>query len=216
MGEPALSRGDRWRSRPAPTDYRYWGLATPAGFDAFLPAQYRDAIQRWVPFRTNRLFDVDLANEEMLRALGVRYVLVRSGSAAAPRLAADRNFRLAGARDVFCRVYEYRHARPPYRWESEQGSTAEPVAWVPERREFQVLSERGGRFVLVEQFFPGWQASVDGRPVAIERWGGAFQAIAIPGGEHRVCFEFRPRSWRIGLGISLLAAVALAFIALGG
>ncbi len=38
------------RGGPNSTDYRLWGLATPLGFDPFLPLVYRQFIERWVPF----------------------------------------------------------------------------------------------------------------------------------------------------------------------
>jgi len=118
---------------PAPTDYRLWGLATPEGFDPFLPEQYKAVIQHWVPFRTNRLFDTDLKNEDMLQALGVRYVLVHDGESHEAFLAASPDFRLVGRKEIFCRVYEYLHARPPYRWEDKTNGTVQPVAWNPEQ-----------------------------------------------------------------------------------
>lgn len=199
---------------PPPTDYRMWGLATPEGFDPFLPVQYKQLIQHWVPFSTNRLFDTDLKNEDMLQELGVRYVLVHDGESHEAFLAASPNFRLVGRKEIWCRVYEYLHARPPYRWEEETNGTVQPVAWNPEQRDFLVRADRGGRFVLVEQFYPGWTAVVDGHPAGIERWGGAFQAIPVPAGEHRITFEFRPMSLRIGAAISLLAGVGLLLLML--
>jgi hypothetical protein len=122
------------------------------------------------------------------------------------------NFRLVGRKKVWCRVYEYLHARPPYRWEDERNGTIQPVAWRPEQPDFLVRADCGGRFVLVEQFYPGWIAAVDGHPVGIERWGGAFQAIPVPAGDHRITFEFRPRSLRIGAAISLFAGVGLLLL----
>jgi len=199
---------------PPPTDYRMWGLATPEGFDPFLPVQYKQLIQHWVPFSTNRLFDTDLKNEDMLQELGVRYVLVHDGESHEAFLAASPNFRLVGRKEIWCRVYEYLHARPPYRWEEETNGTVQPVAWNPEQRDFLVRADRGGRFVLVEQFYPGWVATVDGHPAGIERWGGAFQAISVPAGEHRITFEYRPMSLRIGAAISLLAGVGLLLLML--
>ena len=67
----------------------------------------------------------------------------------------------------------YGNAKPPYGWGDGSGE-ARPTAWMPENRAFQVRSDRGGRFFLIEQFFPGWRATVDGRPSGIERWKGAF------------------------------------------
>ena len=194
---------------PHPVDYRMWGLATPEGFDPFLSVQYRQTIQHWVPFRSNRLFFIDDRNQNMIQTLGVRYVLVRDDSDHDRFLAASPDFRRIGRKDVYCHVYEYLHAKPPFHWEDERSGAAEPVAWLPERREFLVLSGRGGRFVLVEQLFPGWRAMVDGHPVRIERWGGAFQAIQVTPGTHRVQFEFRPVSIPVGAAVNLLAVAGL-------
>jgi hypothetical protein len=198
---------------PSPTDFRVSGLATPQGFDPFLPAQYKETIQHWVPFQTNRVFFPDLRNENMLQTLGVRYLLVRDGSPDDAALAASPHFRRLGRKNIFCHVYDYLRARPPFYWEDQRaGGTAEPTAWLPELREFNVQSERGGRFVFVEQYFPGWTAAVDGNPVRIERWGGAFQAIAVPAGEHRLRFEFNSPGFAIGVSALAGAAVLLALV----
>jgi hypothetical protein len=193
---------------PHSTDLRMWGLATPQGFDPFLPEQYRKAIEHWVPFRTNRLFDMDLARDDMLQALGVRYVITHEGMANEPRLAGDPRFRVLESRS-FYRVYDYLRARPPFGWEDASGSVR-PVAWTPERRAFEVASPHGGRFFFVEQFYPGWSAKVDGRAVPIERWRGAFQAIEIPPGARTVVFEYRSQWLPVGAAVSLLTAVVLA------
>ncbi len=197
-----------------PASYRLWGLTTTEGFDPFISMQYTQAIRHWVPFESIRSFHTDLQNEDMLQALGVRYVLVRSGAEHGPAVTANPNFRLIGREEIFCRVYEYLHAKPAYRWEDEHGEDerggwAKPIAWTPERREFLLRSGRGGRFALIEQFFPGWRATVDGHPVEIERWGGAFQAVRLTPGEHRVSFEFRPASLPIGAAVDILAIAAL-------
>ena len=197
---------------PQPTDYRMWGLATPEGFDPLLSVRYKKTIQQWVPFRSNRLFFIDDRNDSMLQTLGVRYVLVRDGTGHDRFLAASPNFRLIGRTAVYCHVYEYLRSRPPFHWEDESSGWARPVAWIPERREFLVHSGSGGRFVLVEQFFTGWRAMVDGHPVPIEPWGGAFQAIRLTPGAHRVRFEFLPVSVPVGVAVSFLAVAGLLVV----
>jgi uncharacterized membrane protein YfhO len=86
-------------------------------------------------------------------------------------------------------------------------------AWRPARREFLVRSDQGGRFVLVEQFFPGWEGQVDGHAANIERWNGAFQAVYVPPGEHTVEFRYHSRLLPAGAAISLLSLVLLVFFA---
>jgi hypothetical protein len=49
--------------------------------------------------------------------------------------------------------------------------------------------------VLGELDFPGWQADVDGAPLAIHRANGMFRAVCVPAGRHRLRFVFHP--WRM-------------------
>jgi hypothetical protein len=198
---------------PQTNDLRYWGLATPQGFDPFLPIQFREAVERYVPFRTNRVFYPDLHRPELFRAFGVRYVFTHEGSGSEPFLAKSSDFRrIIGQDDSFYRIYEFLPATAPYRWEPG-GGEARANGWMPERRDFEVRSESGGRFVLVEQFYPGWRATVDGQPAAVERWGGAFQSIAVPPGAHRVSFAYRSTYLGIGALVSGIALAALAAVA---
>jgi len=198
---------------PHPLQYRIYGLATPEGFDPFVTVQYRERIERWKPFRDNRLFETDVQNDDMMQGLGVRYVTARQDSPIDVWLRTSPKFRLIGRWFVFCHVFEYLEAKPAYRWED---GAAKPLAWVSGRRDFQVQSENGGRFVLLEQYMKGWRALVDGRPVNIQRWDGAFQAIQVPAGPHRVTFEFRPMSFAIGAGVSGLAWMCLLAVAWSG
>jgi len=201
------------RGGPNSTDYRMWGLATPQGFDPFLPRAYHDFIEQWVPFDTNRLFRIDPRNQPMLRELGVRYVVTHEGAANAAYLAANPAFRLLGPDDSFYRVYEFRHAKAPYGWVDGEGA-ARPTAWLPERRAFDVHSDRGGRFFLAEDFLPGWSVAVDGRAAALERWDRVFQAVAVGPGDHTVVFTYRALGVLPGAAIGLAAAAALAWTVL--
>jgi hypothetical protein len=196
---------------PYSTDFRRWGLATPQGFDPFLPAQYYKVIAQWTEIRLNRIFAIDFKNDEMLQTLGVRYVFSHHGLGHDSLLAADPNYQLIGPDDSYYRVYEYKHAKTPYGWEDGSGD-ARPAAWMPEYRAFHVRSDHGGRFYLIEQYFPGWQVTVDGRPGAIERWKGAFQAVYVGPGEHRVVFEYHSRYLLAGSGITIVAFGGLAAV----
>jgi uncharacterized membrane protein YfhO len=127
-------------------------------------------------------------------------------------LSKDPAFRLLGSDNSFYRVYEWIHARPSYYWKDQEEATVFPLEWTPGSRELEVNSEKGGRFVLVEQFFPGWQALVDRDPVQIERSDGAFQSIVVAPGTHLISFKFRPSSLTTGACLSALALVALGAI----
>jgi hypothetical protein len=62
-----------------------------------------------------------------------------------------------------------------------------------------------GYLVLLDSFYPGWRAYVDGQEVEILRANYAFRAVRIPEGDHRVEFRYRPRSFYIGFSITCLA-----------
>ena len=200
---------------PGAVEFRTWGLATPQGLDPFLPKRYRAMMTRWAHFQTSRVFQVDYTNGPMLQLLGVRYAITYHGGPSELVLAQSPAFRLVGADDSFYRVYEYQHARPPYGWDGNPGD-ARPTGWMPERRSFRVRSEHGGRFTLVEQFFPGWSASVDGRPVPVERWRETFQSIPVMPGDHSVVFEYHSRLLPWGAAISAAALAGLVWVMVGG
>ncbi len=64
-----------------------------------------------------------------------------------------------------------------------------------------------GYVVLLDSFYPGWTASVDGRRVPVSRANYAFRAVEVPAGVHLVEFAYRPASFFAGLGITLLSLV---------
>jgi hypothetical protein len=65
-----------------------------------------------------------------------------------------------------------------------------------------------GYLVVNEAWFPGWLATVDGRPVSVLRGNVIMQALDVPAGKHVVEMRFRP--WYV---LGPLAAALLAWIA---
>ncbi len=55
--------------------------------------------------------------------------------------------------------------------------------------------------------YPGWQASVDGRGAAVVRTDALLRGVWIPAGSHDVRFDFRPVTFRIGLGLSAISCL---------
>jgi hypothetical protein len=63
--------------------------------------------------------------------------------------------------------------------------------------------------VLNDRFYPGWTATLLGHRLPILRANGVFRAVAVPGGEREVVFEYAPASIRIGAWISLATLLLL-------
>jgi hypothetical protein len=77
-----------------------------------------------------------------------------------------------------------------------------------------VESDAPGFVVFSETWMPGWEARRDGRRVEVLRADHAFRAVEVPAGRSRIELEYRPWSFRIGLGLSLAGAAAIAALAL--
>lgn len=58
--------------------------------------------------------------------------------------------------------------------------------------------------VVAQADYAGWHAQLDNKPVPILRANCAFQAVAVPQGHHVVLLEYRPRSFELGLWISVM------------
>ncbi len=196
---------------PYTGELRHYGLATPQGLDPLLPVQYRQQVEAFARFGVEREFVIDPPEQQSLRLLGVRYIISTPSSPSYSVLSTDPSFQLLEPARSYYRVFELVRPQLPYRWDGEslESEPIECTRWEPERREFVVRSRQGGRLVLVEQFFPGWIAKVDGKPAKIERWQKAFQAVQIAPGEHRVEFQYRSAGLRLGAVISLLSVLGL-------
>lgn len=71
-----------------------------------------------------------------------------------------------------------------------------------------------GMVVLSDTYYPGWYASVDGRPAPIFEVDLAFRGVPVPKGAHGITFRYRPRSvyWGAALTFTgLLGAAVLTF-----
>ncbi|MCG3179750.1 MAG: hypothetical protein BIFFINMI_02093 [Phycisphaerae bacterium] len=82
--------------------------------------------------------------------------------------------------------------------------------------EIQTDSSRAGYLVLSEQFYPGWSATVDGKPVKLEQADYIISAIPLPAGEHRIEYRYRPPAVYAGAamtGTAWLAALVLLALA---
>jgi hypothetical protein len=57
---------------------------------------------------------------------------------------------------------------------------------------------------------PGWRASIDGRPVPLERFAGVMLQVEVPAGRHTIELNYWPTTFSVGLLLAGCAVLGLA------
>lgn len=78
----------------------------------------------------------------------------------------------------------------------------------PNELRYDIASDKGGVVVFSEIYYPGWTATIDGKPAELGRADYVLRALRVPAGSHKVVLEFRPAS------VSTTEAIAYAALAL--
>ncbi len=76
--------------------------------------------------------------------------------------------------------------------------------------DFTVERATPGWAVVMQSFYPGWRATVNGHEVEVRRANDAFLAVRVPAGTSSVKVSYAPASVRLGLIVSLVGALLLA------
>jgi len=184
------------------------------GYDALAPSAWRvrrEDIGRFrdLPNMVDAMEPWDLApGGEALDAWSVKYLLLHPQFAfGAPELNARLGLDLV---ETYSgpdgRILVNRRARPRVRLEGASGS-ALLLGRTATRWTMRTASPAPSRLVVANPMFPGWQARVDGAATRIESEAGDLTRIPLLAGAHEVVLEYRPSSFRLGLGIAALGAV---------
>lgn len=80
----------------------------------------------------------------------------------------------------------------------------------PERVALAVDAPSDGYVVLLDTYYPGWEAEIDGEATEIERGNWFFRAVPVGAGHHEIAMAYRPRWLRTGAVASLTATAGLA------
>jgi hypothetical protein len=155
------------------------------------------------PLPGSRLYRV---NEALPRVFVAGTAEVLEDDQAFPRLLEDDV--VSGARVLLAPGSEFRadpSASRAQACELEKFSNAEVVA--------TCTAERSGVAVFVEQWDPGWSATVDGEPASLLRANIVMRAVALEPGTHRIVLSYRVPGLRGSMAVSagFLALLGLCF-----
>jgi len=60
------------------------------------------------------------------------------------------------------------------------------TAYETDRIALQATADTAGLMVISEMYYPGWRATVNGKPTVILRVDGGLRGIAVPQGQSRI------------------------------
>lgn len=90
-------------------------------------------------------------------------------------------------------------------------STIRLTSYEPNQLVYETSSPQDGIVVFSEIYYPGWTATIDGKPADIVRADYILRAMNVPAGKHTIEMRFDPQSLHITEGIAY-GAMALLLI----
>lgn len=93
------------------------------------------------------------------------------------------------------------------------------TTYEPNRLVYEVSTPKDGIVVFSEIYYPGWQATIDGKPADIARADYILRAMNVPAGKHTIEMRFDPKSLHVteviaygALVLMIIGVMVLVFI----
>ena len=99
----------------------------------------------------------------------------------------------------------------PVEWDGSpefQGEVTH-LFYKPNRVEIQTRQKGSGFLVLLDTYYPGWKAMVDGREVRVLRGNHFFRTLPLSEGSHQVIFYYEQEGFGTGLIVSGITLILL-------
>ena len=92
-----------------------------------------------------------------------------------------------------------------------QDSTAKVniTSYEPNHLTYTAETGKGGVVVFSEIYYPGWTATVDGKPATLGRVNYILRALRLEPGKHEVVLDFHPKTIATTEGIAYGAGIIL-------
>lgn len=90
------------------------------------------------------------------------------------------------------------------------------TGYQPNKLDYEYMANGKQLVVFSEIYYPkGWNAYIDGTQAEHFRANYVLRAMMIPGGKHKITFEFKPKSFFVGNKISLISSSILLLLLIG-
>ena len=95
-------------------------------------------------------------------------------------------------------------------------STIRLTSYEPNQLVYETSSPQDGIVVFSEIYYPGWTATIDGKPADIARADYILRAMNVPAGKHTIEMRFDPKSLHVTEGIAYSGLALLIIGAIAG
>ena len=90
------------------------------------------------------------------------------------------------------------------------------MAYQPNNLKYTAESKNGGLLVFSEIYYPGWTATVDGKPAELGRVNYILRALPLTPGKHEVVLDFHPASVKTTETVAYVAGGLLLLLIVAG
>ena len=196
-----------------------YGVETPTGYGPFLLSEYVDAFQSINPEEGSfnqglllYLFYFNAVNWDVFRYFNISAVITPDEPPDPLEFVKARRYRnwrkeisrlvLLEDPNLYPRVFLYdSEDSSAYPKPSPELGSAVITLERPTEIHIEADASHPARLAHLETWFPGWSCTVNGKDCPIDKVGGTFRSVELPAGRSDILFQYRPRSWRIGVAL---------------
>jgi len=203
-----------------PNTWTYYHLMSPSGYDPMALSTYtRHFYKDFVGIEnaSSRYAEIRLYDSKKLGDYNIKYLLaikrdekgVIPGNNIDYRIDPDQWKRVFETKTVA--VLQNSNYKERSYLESE-GNQKNPgsvtiESYLPEKVLINYETTTPSNLILLDTWYPGWKATVNGREESIEKYNEIFRMVRVPSGSGKVIFEYQPESFRYGLYIFLASII---------
>lgn len=196
-----------------PNTWAYYGLMSPSGYDPMALNTYSKVFHRDFSGSENsstRYAEIHSYDSKLLGNYNVKYLLAikRDEKAIVP----GNNINYKVDEKTWKRVFQSKavavlenpHSKERVFFENSTG-TSKITNYSPEKISIDYETKSNSNLILLDTWYPGWIATVNGNPVEIKTYNEIFRKVYVPAGKGKIEFEYKPLSFIYGLCISSLS-----------
>lgn len=197
-----------------PNTWSYYHLMSPSGYDPVAPNQYtRKFYANFIGDPTSsRYAEIRKYDSKMLGNYNVKYLLALKRDEKAVIPGDNISYKIDPEKwkrtfetDAVA-VLENTDYKERAFLEGNTGSVKINL-YTPQKIEIAYTADTPSNLILLDAWYPGWKAKVNGSEVEIDRYDDVFRTVKVPQGSGNVVFEYNPQSVRYGVYISFMSLI---------